>query len=91
MFISFSIYVWSFPLISSCFDASFQVFSSLFLRLRLEVLALLELSRRSFEDGEDLAQLELGLQRGKEAKAMARELNDRRLEATRQRAKESKS
>ena len=51
----------------------------------------MELSRRSFEDGEDLAQLELGLQRGKEAKAMARELNDRRLEATRQRAKESKS
>lgn len=69
---------------------SFQVFSRLF-QLRLEVLALLELSRRSFEDGEDLAQLELGLQRGKEAKAMARELNDRRLEATSQRAKEPKS
>ena len=68
---------------------SFQVFSRLF-QLRLEVLALLELSRRSFEDGEDLAQLELGLQRGKEAKAMARELNDRRLEATSQRAKEPK-
>ena len=42
----------------------------------------MELSRRSFEDQEDLAQLELGLQQGKEVKAMARELNDRRLEAS---------